>query len=1023
MKLNSPVPNPIQFRAPRLSALSKILVAFIVMLGLLSVLFILYFIPQVHDQHTRQLEEEMRVAIELESDFFTRLIDDRVSDLQSVANRPAIINSVMQSEKNSFELIGLLESFRLIGDPTDIFIYDLAGEVIYQNQGSSTAIDSTKVNWATQILNGGKASHFEVIGVHGRTLHFLLAIPVRYGDYVEGMLVAKISTPLKRLFHSSTERSSQFEITQGEITASLHEVALEAPYSISKEIEKYGVTVTYTTSTLQSLQFQEKLRYIGLIVLLGMMLVALALTLYIGRSGSNTNSESPLNPTSSFKIRRNPELSQLSNYLLPSLILIFGMATSFVAYHIVRDLDDQNYRDQATARAKSQVQMLEEEIARNIDVLRALASYLRTVQQPKLENFERFTAPLLAEHKSIQTVAWIPRVLHEERQSYVNEARIQGYDNFHFLELVDGERVLSRIRDIYYPMYYVSPLKGNESGLGYDFGSNPAQFSAIHETGTSEEFVASAPALIDQEGSDEFAILIFAPIYDTRGTSGEAKEAKGIALLALRAVDVVESLAESIDEPLDFDILDVTDTKNNVSIFHSKTKSTGVSQDTTTVYSETFSIGGRRWLVSVSDQKHPVTAISWTAILVLLMGCLFSVLASIYIVNLSHRKTQVEQLVRVRTREIQELSTAMENAVEGVSQLNGKGEYTYVNEAYARACGYTPSELLGRAWAITVEPSQLPALENSYDSMIETGRVTTEAVGVRKDGSNFQKSLTMVSRYNKQGGFIGHYCFMADITARKKAEENLINSNIELERFAFLASHDLQEPIRMVSNFTELLKEEYAKDMDETALEYMHFITDGASRMRVLINDLLSYAKLDGANEKLKATNCNHELSVVLRNLDESIKNVEAVVTKDALPVIQATPIRINRLLQNLVGNALKYSRLTGTPTVHVGCLDREDDWLFSVSDNGIGMDKGSHEKIFTIFTRLHHRRDYAGTGIGLAICKKIVISMGGKIWAESDINVGTTIFFTIPKNQIEHLEKHAEHTDVTVAKKQRSRK
>ena len=203
----------------------------------------------------------------------------------------------------------------------------------------------------------------------------------------------------------------------------------------------------------------------------------------------------------------------------------------------------------------------------------------------------------------------------------------------------------------------------------------------------------------------------------------------------------------------------------------------------------------------------------------------------------------------------------------------------------------------------------------------------------------------------------------------------------------------------MVSNFTNLLGEEYADDFDDTAKQYFYYISDGAQRMRLLIEDLLTYARLDQNIEEMTLTNCNREYKIVLNDLASVIEGKGAQLTADKLPEVYASPIRINRLLQNLVGNAIKYASTERKPVVHIACQEHDHEWVFSIADNGIGMKEEYLEQIFVIFKRLH-TREYQGTGIGLAICRKIVDSLGGKIWAESKLGKGSTIYFTIPKMQ-----------------------
>ena len=243
-----------------------------------------------------------------------------------------------------------------------------------------------------------------------------------------------------------------------------------------------------------------------------------------------------------------------------------------------------------------------------------------------------------------------------------------------------------------------------------------------------------------------------------------------------------------------------------------------------------------------------------------------------------------------------------------------------------------------------------------------------------------------------------------EIAERREAERkleqltlDLQRSNQELEQFAYLASHDLQEPLRAVTGYTELLAQEYERHLDETAKEYMGYIVDGATRMRQLIQDLLSYSRVGTRGKPFVPTDCNEALRQALNDLLLAIAENNAIITYDGLPRAIADKAQLAQLFQNLIGNAIKFRRQE-PPQIHIWAEAKDDLWLFGVRDNGIGIKPRYLERIFELFKRLHTRKEFPGTGIGLAICKKIVERHGGNIWAESQPGVGTTFYFTLPK-------------------------
>ena len=226
--------------------------------------------------------------------------------------------------------------------------------------------------------------------------------------------------------------------------------------------------------------------------------------------------------------------------------------------------------------------------------------------------------------------------------------------------------------------------------------------------------------------------------------------------------------------------------------------------------------------------------------------------------------------------------------------------------------------------------------------------------------------------------------------------EELRRSNQELEQFAYVASHDLQEPLRMVAGFTQLLAKRYQGKLDKDADEFIAFAVDGATRMQALIKDLLAYSRVGTRGGPFTAVDCNAALAKVLDNLKAAISDAQATVTQDSLPTVAGDETQIQQLLQNLIGNGIKYHD-SRPPQIHVGCARDGDMWRFSVKDNGIGIEPEHAERIFVIFQRLHTQKEFPGTGIGLALCKKIVERHRGRIWVESEPGKGSTFYFTLP--------------------------
>ncbi len=278
-----------------------------------------------------------------------------------------------------------------------------------------------------------------------------------------------------------------------------------------------------------------------------------------------------------------------------------------------------------------------------------------------------------------------------------------------------------------------------------------------------------------------------------------------------------------------------------------------------------------------------------------------------------------------------------------------------------------------------------------------------ETVRQTKDGRRIDVLLTISPVRDADGRVVGASTIARDITERKRAEEllskqaeDLERSNLDLEQFAYVCTHDLKEPLRMVSSYCQLLQNRYQGKLDANADEFISFAVDGAQRMSALISDLLAYSRVGSNGAPFQPVDCSTVFDSVRANLELAIRESGATVTCDALPTVNGDSAQLQQLFQNLIANAIKFLG-EAPPRVHVGVDRRAGELVFSVHDNGMGFDPQHAERIFIIFQRLHARDEYPGTGIGLAICKKIVERHGGRIWFESEPGNGSTFYFSLP--------------------------
>jgi PAS domain S-box-containing protein len=348
----------------------------------------------------------------------------------------------------------------------------------------------------------------------------------------------------------------------------------------------------------------------------------------------------------------------------------------------------------------------------------------------------------------------------------------------------------------------------------------------------------------------------------------------------------------------------------------------------------------------------------------------------------------------------------LESAPNAIVIANRAGNIDYVNAEAERLFGYQRAEIAGQPVSALM-PARFREEKNTFlekilgDSHAPAPSSPQECYGLRKDGGEFPMEWNARPLKTKEGGVV--LFAIQDLTERKRAADLLAQnmlalqiSNEALEQFAHIASHDLQEPLRMVASYLQLLSRRYKGRLDGDADEFIDFAVDGTYRMKRLIEDLLKYSRVGRSAPWTKPLRSEDALREALGNLRGAIEATGAVVTWDDLPVLIAEEVQLVQLFQNLVGNAIKY-RGSRKPEIHISAKPSDAGWIFSVSDNGIGIEPQYFERIFSIFQRLHGSQEYEGTGIGLAICKRILQHQGGRIWLESEAGKGSTFYFELP--------------------------
>lgn len=377
------------------------------------------------------------------------------------------------------------------------------------------------------------------------------------------------------------------------------------------------------------------------------------------------------------------------------------------------------------------------------------------------------------------------------------------------------------------------------------------------------------------------------------------------------------------------------------------------------------------------------------------------------------RRDKIQAEVELeKSEEVRKL--IMNAAMDAIIGMDKNGVVTLWNLQAEKIFGWKEEEVIGKKLLEFILPNT--AGDNNvkdFNKNIKKGKLLNklfELTVLNKQRKEFPVELSIVTIIQAGKEF---YCaFIKDVTERKQNEkalmqlnrklkkraEELAASNAELEQFAYIASHDLQEPLRMITSFLTQLEKKYQNRLDKKAIQYINFAVDGAVRMRRIILDLLEYSRAGRKAVEFEDIDLDKVLKDVLHLNQTTIDEQHAVIKSDHLPTIFGARTPLQQVLHNLIGNALKYQKPDVKPRINVNVKEEENYWKFSVSDNGIGIEPKHYEKVFIIFQRLHNREDYSGSGLGLAICKKIIQNHNGNIWIESEPGIGSTFHFTISK-------------------------
>ena len=373
--------------------------------------------------------------------------------------------------------------------------------------------------------------------------------------------------------------------------------------------------------------------------------------------------------------------------------------------------------------------------------------------------------------------------------------------------------------------------------------------------------------------------------------------------------------------------------------------------------------------------------------------------------QLTEYKLKLEELVNKFKDSEESFRALAENSPDLITRIDTDFKYIFINFKILELQGNYPDFYLGKTFEEAGTPLRYAEMWRSkYQKLLDTGELQNfEYSSITNNGFRYFET-TAVPEYNSKGEIESILSISRDITERKMSERKLKEiitelqrSNKELQSFAYITSHDLQEPLRTIASYAQLIERRYKGKLDSDADDFIEYMVDGAKRMKSMIQGLLDYSRVGTKGNEFKEFKSKDALDYALSNLESSIVENNAEITSSSLPVIFADEDQIARVFQNLIGNAIKFSREGIKPEIHISAREKDKEYVFAVSDNGIGMEEQYSDHIFEVFKRLHSIDEYRGAGIGLAIVKRIIDRHEGRVWVESELGRGSKFYFTIP--------------------------
>lgn len=708
------------------------------------------------------------------------------------------------------------------------------------------------------------------------------------------------------------------------------------------------------------------------------------------------------------------------------LITLFILATLLFSYS--KNMEQASLESKFLSVTTNETQKLKQSIKVSHNILHSLEALYSSSNEVTYAEFKQFSQHIFESHQGLRALSWIPRVTASNQAQYLKSGR-QINPDFKFTEPnTNDEMVPASAASVYYPVLYVSPLAGNENTLGFNLGSNPALLKTLNKAAETQGLVATPPINLVQD----YAIphlrnyLLVHPLYINKTDTSTAKPQQENLLGYIASTIAIDTLIHSaltdIGHDYHLQISDNSSPNNLVPIFSGTRIAT-----TAKTWEASIEFADRSWLLQYTpSNKFLLANRSWAVWLILVSSLMFIGLIGLFLLTLTAQTEAIKQAVINKTEEIKlaqsELELILNSTADGIYGVNCDGKTTFANRAALNMVGYSIEEMTGTQQHSLIHHTYAngepyPSSECKIYRSLKTGRSISidDEIFWRKDGTSFPVEYSSTPIIKADGKIHGAVVVFKDITERHQAEverKNLINelarTNEELEKFAYVASHDLKAPLRAITHLTDWIEEDISKHLGTEGQENFILLRKRIKRMEKLLNDLLEYSRLGRKghySEELISTNEIFEDILSILPVPKHIK----INVKSTSSEIQVPRMPIQQILQNIIDNAVKYNdKDQGHIEIQVDDLFDPEFYIFSIKDNGAGIAEEYHEKVFEMFQTLQPRDKIEGSGMGLAYVKKAVEAYGGSIHIKSTAGIGSIFMLSWPKPKEQINERYA---------------